>query len=140
MKIYPLGKICRCCEKFLSLDNFSKNPNGADSYRNQCKTCRSSIEKARRQSKIDEIRAYDRSRPRRSDSSSYRLRYPKKYAAHIKVGNAVRDGVLIKQPCEICGIIDTHAHHDNYNFPLDVRWLCPVHHCEWHMINGEGVY
>ena len=48
------------------------------------------------------------------------------------VGQAVRDGRLIPQPCEKCGASPTHAHHDDYSKPLDVRWLCPVHHAEHH--------
>jgi len=22
---------------------------------------------------------------------------------------------------------------------LNVRWLCPVHHSEWHKLNGDGL-
>lgn len=59
-------------------------------------------------------------------------RNPEKRAAHIIVGNAVRDGKLHKQPCEVCGAADVHAHHDDYSKPLNVRWLCPSHHSEHH--------
>ena len=42
-------------------------------------------------------------------------------------------GILIKQPCEVCGK-DTkiEAHHDDYSKPLEVRWLCVYHHNEHH--------
>ena len=51
-----------------------------------------------------------------------------------KVTNkAVHDGLLIKQPCEVCGTEeDVQAHHDDYDDPLDVRWLCKTHHREHH--------
>ncbi len=55
-----------------------------------------------------------------------------KRAAHIIVGNAVRDGKLIKQSCEKCGAMKVHAHHDDYTKPLTVRWLCTMHHAEVH--------
>lgn len=45
---------------------------------------------------------------------------------------AVRRGVLIRQPCEVCGAERVEAHHDDYSQPLNVRWLCPTHHREHH--------
>ena len=55
-----------------------------------------------------------------------------KRAAHIIAGNAMRDGLLLKGVCEICGSNRVHAHHDDYLQPLKVRWLCPKHHREIH--------
>ena len=46
----------------------------------------------------------------------------------------VRDKHIIRQPCEICGE-KAEAHHDDYNKPLEVRWLCFKHHREWHKIH-----
>ena len=63
-----------------------------------------------------------------------------KRGAHKIVNNAIRDGKLFKEPCVICGSNEnTHAHHDDYAQPLNVRWLCPIHHKEWHDMNGEGL-
>ena len=36
------------------------------------------------------------------------------------------------EPCEVCGIPESHAHHDDYSRPLDVRWLCEKHHKQLH--------
>jgi len=44
------------------------------------------------------------------------------------VHTALRQGKLIRQPCEICGAIKVDAHHDDYSRPLNVRWLCRSHH------------
>jgi len=77
--------------------------------------------------------AYQRDHPEQvaAYKRSWIERNPEKRAAHIVVGNAVRDGKLVKQPCEKCGAADrVHAHHDDYSKPLDVRWLCPLHHGE----------
>jgi len=51
-----------------------------------------------------------------------------KQNARVKVFNAIRDGVLIRQPCEKCGAAYAQAHHDDYQKPLDVRWLCASCH------------
>ncbi|HEC73154.1 MAG TPA: hypothetical protein ENI26_02140 [Methylophaga aminisulfidivorans] len=69
---------------------------------------------------------------------SYIQRNPTKRQAHNQVANALRDGRLEKQPCEVCGEKEVHAHHDDYAKPLDVRWLCNKHHNEWHRIHGEA--
>jgi len=60
---------------------------------------------------------------------------PIKRKAHIAVGNALRDGKLKPDNCEICGNPKAQAHHDDYSKPLDVRWLCTTHHAEWHKHN-----
>lgn len=64
-------------------------------------------------------------------------------AVRAKTRNAVRNGTLIVQACEVCGESprrsngqrDVHAHHDDYNDPLKVRWLCSKHHRQWHLEN-----
>jgi hypothetical protein len=63
--------------------------------------------------------------------------------ANNLVYKAIARGSLIPQPCEICGFTgrnavgnnSVQAHHDDYNKPLTVRWLCQVHHHEWHQTN-----
>jgi len=64
------------------------------------------------------------------DASAKRTRakYPIQYKARTAVNNALRDGRLIRQPCEACGAEEGQAHHDDYSKPLEVRWLCGQHH------------
>jgi hypothetical protein len=54
------------------------------------------------------------------------------HAARWQVNRAVQSGKLTKEPCEVCGDPKVQAHHDDYSRPLDVRWLCAVHHREHH--------
>lgn len=59
------------------------------------------------------------------------------------VGKAIRKGILVPQPCEVCGSFQKRkggrcgvdGHHDDYNKPLEVRWLCKRHHFAWHQKN-----
>ena len=45
----------------------------------------------------------------------------------------LRDKKIKRKPCEVCGNLRVHAHHDDYYKPLEVRWLCVKHHNELHV-------
>jgi len=59
---------------------------------------------------------------------------------HDITEKAIRRGILKPENCEICGEtyrfedgrIAVQAHHDDYNKPLEVRWLCQKCHHQWH--------
>jgi hypothetical protein len=58
---------------------------------------------------------------------------PEKHRAHKTLNNAVHDGRVIRQPCEVCGVFTrVHGHHDDYGDALGVRWLCALHHVHHH--------
>lgn len=57
---------------------------------------------------------------------------PEKRRAHKAVELALLGGRLERKPCERCGASNSHAHHDDYSFPLSVMWLCPLHHKQRH--------
>jgi hypothetical protein len=44
----------------------------------------------------------------------------------------LKRGKLTKQPCQVCGNPDSQMHHEDYDKPLDVTWLCLKHHLEKH--------
>ena len=50
----------------------------------------------------------------------------------------IRDKHIEKQPCEICGALDVEAHHDDYDKPLEVRWLCFSCHSKWHKKHNDN--
>lgn len=64
--------------------------------------------------------------------AAWRLRNPIKNKAHRLVAKAIRKGELEKKPCEHCGKTEVQAHHDDYTKPLDVKWLCKIHHVITH--------
>lgn len=63
---------------------------------------------------------------------AWRIHNPRRYLAHLYVEAAKRCGVLAPQPCEICGAAKAEAHHDDYDRPGKVRWLCRKHHVRLH--------
>lgn len=86
----------------------------------------------------ENIKAYQASTRGKAVHAAYRKRNAKKVSAKEKLHYHVRTGKIQCQPCEMCGCTNVHGHHDDYDKPLDVRWLCPTHHKEWHRNNGEG--
>lgn len=44
----------------------------------------------------------------------------------------------MEKPCKKCGSEKSVGHHDDYDKPMSVRWLCQSHHKQWHAANGEG--
>jgi hypothetical protein len=45
------------------------------------------------------------------------------------VRSAIRKGTLTRQPCSVCGTTENvDGHHEDYDRPLDVTWLCRKHH------------
>lgn len=58
-------------------------------------------------------------------------KYPERRRAHHKVRYALAAGKLKRTPCVVCGVTTVQAHHEDYSKPLDVIWLCPIHHHEY---------
>jgi hypothetical protein len=137
----PFMKKCFKCQQEKPLSEFYKHPMMGDGHLNKCKECtKKDVRKNRRQN-ISHYRSYDRERGNRQTNEyrkDYRQRFPKKTKARRKVAYHVMKGDLTAKPCEVCGADKTVAHHDDYDKPLDVRWLCQTHHAEWHKQNGEG--
>ena len=77
-----------------------------------------------------------KSQTRQSDWRRANLR---KYTAHLAVRRALVSGTLEKQGCEVCGSETVDAHHDRYDEPLNVRWLCRRHHVRLHHY-GEDMF
>lgn len=79
----------------------------------------------------EEQRERDRERNRIS-VAAYAARNKEKIRAKDLVRGAIGRGDLTRQPCAECGDPNVHAHHADYSRPLDVTWLCPLHHGRTH--------
>lgn len=71
--------------------------------------------------------------------TNWRRANPAKYSAHLAVQQAISTGALTKAACEVCGADKVDAHHDRYDQPLNVRWLCRRHHVKLHYY-GEDMF
>lgn len=136
----------------------------ADGFINKCKDCAKEDARRNREDRLDYYRAYDKQRfkedPRvlarnkryaasasgraaaNRASAEWDSRNRIKKGASTIVGNAVRDGRLAKPDvCEVCEANPSrlHGHHDDYAYPLTVRWLCSTCHVLWHKEHGPGL-
>jgi len=74
-----------------------------------------------------------RARRGASHSKNWNRENPEKRRAQKRVEYALKVGKLVRQACERCGATQrVQAHHDDYTRPLEVMWLCPIHHGERH--------
>lgn len=134
-------KVCTNCGIEKPLTEYYKLSHRS-SYHARCKPCyRSKIKvdpvKARAASRRYYLKNRDKVIARVKSSKAgkprpNRIRDQNKVNAHRVVEKAIKNNLLKRQPCVICGKETTHGHHDNYDRPLDVVWLCPKHHGERH--------
>ncbi len=138
-------KHCNNCNTEKEGDQFHKRKASIDGLAARCKSCQKKYDKARatNPNRVLARLAYSKTEAGLIAGARAKKKYiesnPVKRRAHNITSNAIRDRKLFKEPCEVCSNNMVHAHHDDYAKPLNVRWLCPVHHQEWHDNNGEGL-
>lgn len=139
-------KLCNTCELFKDESKFHKRKESNDGLSAKCKTCQKVYDKLRATAPHRKLarEIYAQTEQGRlagnKSKAAYAKRNPEKIKAHSKVLYHIRAGNLVPQPCEQCGTENNiHAHHDDYSKPLNVRWLCVVHHKQYHAkLNREA--
>lgn len=73
------------------------------------------------------------------DARKYKKKYTdltpdqkQKEACRSYARKCLRKGILERKPCWECGNEKTEMHHDDYRFPLSVKWLCRLCHAKLH--------
>jgi hypothetical protein len=138
-----MTKRCPDCGEAKLVKAFSRDKRQEDGRCRRCKRCQAEYHRrwreGRREKDAQRQRDWRAANPGKLASQAFRsrVRNPEKHKARNAAKNAVRDGVLRKPDlCEDCGVQfsrnELHAHHDDYNKPLDVRWLCRPCHDERH--------
>ena len=148
-------KRCSKCGALLDLSEFGLNRGHKDGRRSECRSCQKAVSKTY-EAKLEirqRRRAYRKSHPeiwrassrrnankhpanRAKSREAWRTKNPIARLAHKAVERAIERGELMPMPCEVCGSLRVHAHHDDYTSPLSVRWLCPIHHAQHHTNSG----
>lgn len=113
-------------------------------YKTTCSKCGKPIEESRkgRQRYCKGCHA-EHMRNTRPKHSELNPEARKKANARAYLKTYIRRGKIKKQPCEICKDPNSEAHHEDYDKPLVVIWLCRKHHLEHHQnisnANNAGV-
>lgn len=124
-------KKCPRCKDLKLTTEFYKNEaysNGLDSW---CIDCRKEVYK--NYSKTD-----DGKKSHAKKMSKYRVKRNAEFKAkygytYDNIMQMARKSNPVLEPCELCySTKGVQRHHDNYNDPEDVRFLCRKHHKEAH--------
>lgn len=129
-------KTCFKCGESKPHADFYQHRGMKDGFLGKCKDCAKKDVSLNREKNIDKYRLYDRERANQKHriaqaqelNRRWRKEDSRRASCHSKVARAVRVGVLVKMPCEVCGSESSMAHHESYDRPLQVVWLCQVHH------------
>ena len=119
-------KICTRCHDPKDELEFAHRAAAKDGLQNYCRECQQkAYRKATSQPGFRKMRS--------PTQVQWVQRNKEKVAAHRAVRKALKDGSLVRKPCERddCGAY-TEAHHEDYSRPLDVDWLCNAHHKQRH--------
>lgn len=133
-------KTCKKCSQKKNLDNFYIQTGKADGYANICKVCVRKYSRA--YSKSPKGRARDRKRQRTKERRKWNANYRREWRRKNKLKHwcrnkflgAVLSGKITRQRrCSVCGSgVGMEAHHENYNKPYNVIWLCRKCHKKLH--------
>lgn len=133
-------KTCFKCNTVQPLTEFYKHNAMADGFLNKCKSCTKKNATEHRNKNLEKVREYDRiraSNPERRKaaaaiSTAWRQEDERRAKCHRQVSYAIKTGELMRQNCEKCGNENSLAHHEDYDKPLMVNWLCQPCHKQRH--------
>lgn len=137
-------KKCSSCGEEKEASEYGIRMRSADGLSASCTVCLKKRDKARyerdKPKRLALQKAYSQTAGGKEAHRRAALKWVQenkvKRACHCIFNNALRDGKIKISPCEVCGK-KAHAHHSDYDRPLDVIWLCPKHHKEAHLMIKE---
>ena len=133
-------KTCFKCNTVKPLTEFYKHNAMADGFLNKCKDCTKVDANNHRAENLEKVREYDRKRAKephrialqKAQTKMWRETDARRTKCHNAVARAIRNGSLVQQSCARCSSEKTLAHHESYDLPLEVLWLCQPCHKKRH--------
>jgi hypothetical protein len=131
-------RICNKCFVEKPLTEFAKHKSSLGGRIRKCKSCHSAYAaKYRRQNRekvYQQKLAWKRTPAGRrliseNGTKSCKINR-KKWNARQQARRAAAKGKIAKTPCVFCGSQRVQAHHEDYDKPLEVVWVCYTCHAE----------
>lgn len=97
-----------------------------------CSKCGKPVEESRKGQRYCKSCHSSHMRLNRPYHSELKPEAKKKANARAYANTYLRRGKITKKHCEICGDKNSQMHHEDYNKPLSIEWLCRKHHLEIH--------
>lgn len=153
-----MGKVCKTCDVIKPIAEFYKNKELRDGHFNECKMCCNKRTRENVANNAQHYRDYHReisrlphyvkvSRDYKQTQAgkqsiikaclNWNKKHPDRRSAITALNHAIATGKVKRYPCWVCGSIKTHGHHPAYDQPMNVIWLCPMHHKEVHNLVGR---
>lgn len=121
-------KTCGRCKKHKCNREFNADKKTKDGLQAWCRICHNK--------KNAENREGGRYRESwRKGTAKWQANNKKQVAMHKFMRSAITKGSIVRQPCVRCGDPNSEGHHDDYDKPLDITWLCAKHHKEYHRLH-----
>jgi len=140
------AKKCLACGRAKPMEAFGRDSKMRDGHLTKCRTCWNAVQRKYRREHRRECLLWKKRwklkyrKEHRQWKAKYRLAHPGLNTIYVRVWRALRTGELARaNQCEVCSAPGPlHAHHDDYERPLDVRWLCPSCHELYHVAKYKG--
>ena len=130
IEIDAQNKLLRCsmCKEYKRADEFYPHKKKKRGYSTYCKNCTSWYSKHIRKQQLRDRKAY---------AKEYNKNNTKQNRARSKARYHIYHGKIKKKPCSVCSADKAEVHHEDYNKPLDITWLCRSCHMKQHNIKEQ---
>ena len=133
-------KTCFKCNTTQPLTEFYKHNAMADGFLNKCRSCTKKEATKHRNKNLEKVREYDRERAKHPErrkanvelNRAWRNEDKRRIQCHNAVSRAIKSGELVRSSCIKCGDVNSLAHHEDYDKPLEVIWFCQPCHMQRH--------